>query len=96
MKAAATANAPSIEPMLEALRPRSKPSTGTTKVCTSQADDKNQFTSIKRRNIGSRSRSRAFGRVPLLAEISAGNSRVGRTRNQLASGNTAIRKNAAR
>ena len=35
------------------------PSTGTTKVCTSQHDDSNQFTSSRRRNIGSRSRSQA-------------------------------------
>ena len=48
-----------MEPITEADRPRSWPSTGTTKVCTSQHEDSNQLTSSSRRNIGSRTRSQA-------------------------------------
>ena len=95
ISAAASANGPRMEPITEALMPRSKPSTGTTKVCTSQHDDKNQLTIIRRRNTGSRSRSQALGRTPGAATM-GGNSCVRRTRNQLASGSAAIRKNAAR
>ena len=73
--AAAMANAPRMEPITEALKPRSWPSTGTTKVCTSQHDDSNQLTSIRRRNIGSRSKSQA---------VAAARRRRGDQRRQLA------------
>src|SRR3990167_1933302 len=96
MSAAATAKAPSMEPMTDALIPLSKPSTGTTKVCTSQQDDKNQFTNINRRNVGSRNRSQDLGGVPPFAATTGGSSRVRRTKNQLAMGNTAMKKKAAR
>ena len=94
--AAASAKAPRIDPITDALMPRSNPSTGTTNVCTSQQDDKNQFTSIKRRNIGSRSRSQAFGRAPASVTSTGGSSRVERTRNQLPKGSSASRKKATR
>ena len=82
--------------MTEALMPRSNPSTGTTKVCTSQQADKNQFTSSRRRNMGSRNKSHALGLWSPLGAMTGGNSRVCLTKNQLASGSIAISKNAAR
>src|ERR1017187_9824672 len=54
--AAAIAKEPKMEPITEALMPRSCPNTGSTNVCTSQHDDKNQFTSSNRRIMGSRSK----------------------------------------
>ena len=44
---AASAKAPSTVPMAVALKPRSWPSTGTRKVCTSQQDASSQLTSIR-------------------------------------------------
>lgn len=82
--------------MTEALMPFSKPSTGTTKVCTSQQDDKNQFTSMRRRKDGSRSRSQALGGTLPGWTRTGGSSRVGRTSSQQASGSTAISRKAAR
>src|SRR2546428_8767079 len=96
MKAAATANAANMEPITDALMPLSKPSTGTQKVCTSQQDAKNQFTSMSRRKVGSRSKSQALGCAAPLAAMTGGNSGAFRIKNQLAIGNTAISKKAAR
>ena len=94
--AAAIANAPRMEPITEADSPRSCPSSGTTKVCTSQHDDSSQFTMSSRRKPGSASRSQARARVPSSAATTGGISCVPRTQNQVASGNTAMSAKAAR
>ena len=60
-QAAATAKPPKMAPITEALKARSWPSTGTTKVCTSQQLDSNQFTSSRRRIKGSRSKCQTWG-----------------------------------
>ncbi|AEG93556.1 Hypothetical protein Rta_24580 [Ramlibacter tataouinensis TTB310] len=94
--AAAIAKAPSRLPMTEADRPRSCPSTGTTKVCTSQQDDSSQLTSSRRRKPVSRTRSQAVPGLLPAGATTGGSSRAPRTQNQVASGSTAIRKKAQR
>ena len=56
---------PRIRPIVLALKPRSWPSTGTAKVCTSQQADSSQLTSSSRFKPGARSRSQA--RLPAAA-----------------------------
>ena len=46
--------------MVPALKPRSWPSSGTAKMCTSQHIDNNQFTANRRLKPGRRNRSQAF------------------------------------
>ncbi len=96
MAAAAIAKAPRMLPMTEALRPLSWPSTGTTKVWTSQQDDIIQLTSIKRRNMGSCRRSQALAREAPSTGCTGGSSRVSRTQNQVSNGNSAMSRKAAR
>ena len=55
----AAVNVPRISPMVPAEKPRSCPSTGTAKVCTSQHMASRPFTSSRRRKPGSCSRSQA-------------------------------------
>jgi hypothetical protein len=83
-------------PTVDALNPRSWPSTGTTKVWTSQQDDMHQLTSISRRIIGFASRSQ--GRVGAApgARATGSSSSTRRISNQATSGSSAIRPKAAR
>jgi len=92
---AAKAKPPKMAPMLDALKPRSCPSTGTTKVCTSQHDDSSQFTSISRRIIGSRSKSQARPFFAPGAACNGGSSTVWRTHSQVISGKQASAKKAS-
>ena len=96
MKAAANANAPKMPPTTDALYPRSCPSTGTTKVCTSQHEDSNQLTPSKRRIMGSASKSKARRGASFANSGDSGNSGTRRIQNHVNSGNSAIDKNAHR
>ena len=96
IKAAAKANAPKILPTTEALKPRSCPSTGTTKVCTSQQDESNQLTPNKRRIIGSASKSSARRGAAFSNAGGMCSSGALRTQNHVTNGNKAISKNAQR
>ncbi|CAM3905109.1 hypothetical protein ACAN107058_19485 [Paracidovorax anthurii] len=96
MAAAAMANAPRMVPITEAESPRSCPSSGTTKVCTSQQDDSSQFTSSSRRKPASASRSHERWRAPPSAAITGGSSTVARTQNHVATGSSAVSAKAAR
>ena len=93
---AAMANTPRIVPITEALKPRSWPSTGKTKVCTSQHDESIQLMTNKRRICGTASRSQAREDSAPSTFLSNGNSGVPRTQYQDASGSTAITAKAVR
>ena len=96
MAAAAIANAPRMVPITEADRPRSCPRMGTTKVCTSQHDDRAQFISSRRRKPWCCSMSQA---VPERGEVGVGSlacSATVRTHSQALSGSSAISRKAAR
>ncbi len=75
--------------MAVALRPRSWPSTGTRKVCTSQQDESIQFSAIRRRKSGSRSRSQDDPRFAPSGPGSRGSSCVRRTHHQASQGSSA-------
>jgi len=96
MPVAASAKPPKMAPILEALRPRSWPSTGTTKVCTSQHDDSSQFTSSRRRIIGLQSKSHARPWVAPGWGDTAGSSRVRCTHSHVIRGKQAKTKKASR
>ncbi len=83
-------------PITDADKPRSWPSTGTTKVWTSQQDDSSQFTISRRRNIGSRTRFHAAPWWAPAARMTGGNSLVTRIQSQPTSGKAASTRNAAR
>ena len=82
--------------MTEADSPRSWPSTGTTKVWTSQHEDSSQLTSSKRRNMGSRTRFQAGPWGWLAVRATGGSSLVDCTQNQPTSGNAASSRKAGR
>ena len=94
--AAAIAKAPRIVPITDAGIPRSKPSTGTTKVCTSQQDDKSQLTSMSRRKSGLDIKSQALGTGLPGAAMMGGNSCTRLSSHQLSRGKSASTKKAAR
>jgi len=83
-------------PMTEAGMPCSWPSTGTTKVCTSQHDDSNQFTSMSRRKSVPFIKSQALVGVLPGAATTGGNSCTRLSSHQLMIGNSASTKKAAR
>jgi len=96
MNAAEMAKAPRMVPTTEALKPRSWPSTGTTKVCTSQQEDSNQLTPSKRRIMGSASRSMARRGAAGSIDLGVCSSGTLRTQNQVPKGSTAMHKKAQR
>ena len=72
----AIAKTPSTGPIVDALKPRSWPSIGTTKLCTSQLDDSSQLTSSRRRSPARCSRSQERRRA--LRRGAAGGTRPAR------------------
>ena len=92
--AAASAKAPKRLPMVAAPSPRSCPSTGTTKVCTSQQADSIQLTSSNRRSMGNRSKSSTRRSCEPCTTL--GSSRAVRTVNQVRTGRIAIARKATR
>src|SRR6218665_1539447 len=82
-------------PMTDADMPRSCPSSGTAKVCTSQQEASIQLTSSRRRNGSSFIRSQARCGGPAAA-ITRGRSPAVRTPNQGSSGSTALSAKGAR